>query len=314
MLAKSMKVVLAVGMIALVFGAASLLLVAADEHGAGSMIKLEPGAEHWYTLAYSGSGTVDVGMDVDPAGGATFMIVTADAVRAWKAGEKLVATGRGAENTYEEADLFWSGDLGQAGEFYLVIEYSGDGSAPSYYLLDVSGATVSSESVAEEGLPASADGIWCYLPDLENLKPLDIGAYPEGKLFLSATYKGEWTGVFHGGDSPEDAAVSQDTGLLVAHEVPAPVNFAPMLFVGTVSFADVQVGGASGGLEMDVGSDINAASPDEATEGSGSWIITGGTGNLSNLRGRGTWWGPGWLGDPNECGVIYYSVDSMSGP
>ena len=312
MFAKPLKAV--VVMVALILGPASLLLVAADEHGAGSMIQLEPGAEHWYTLAYSGSGTVDVGMDVDPAGGATFMIVTADAIHAWEAGEELVATGQGAENPYEAADLFWSGELGPAGDYYLVVEYAGDGTAPSNYSLDVSGAAVSSEAVTDEGLPATADGIWCYTPDLANLKPLDIGAYPEGKLFLSATYKGEWTGVFHGGDSPDDVALSQDTGLLVAHEVPAPVNFAPMLFVGTVSFADVQVGGASGGLELDVGSDINAASPAEATEWRGSWIITSGTGDLSNLRGQGTWWGPGWLGDPNECGVIYYSVDAMSGP
>jgi uncharacterized protein (TIGR02246 family) len=156
MLVKPMKAVLTVGLIALMLVSASLLLAAADDDGAAAMTKLEPGAQHWYTLAYSGSGTVDVRMDVNPAGGATFMIVTPDAVRAWEAGDELVATGRGTENPYEEADLFWSGDLRQAGDFYLVVEYSGDGSALSFYSLDVSGAEVSSEA-ATKGEPMEAD-------------------------------------------------------------------------------------------------------------------------------------------------------------
>ena len=100
----------------------------------------------------------------------------------------------------------------------------------------------------------------------------------------------------------------------MGHEIPDPTGFFPMLFVGTVSFADVQVGNASGGLEMDIAADILGASPADFTEFRGSWIITSGTGDLSDLRGHGTWWGPGWQGDPNECGVIYYSVDFMSGP
>jgi hypothetical protein len=312
MLVKPMKAVLAVTMVVLMLGSASLFLVAADSHGA--MTELAPGAQHWYTLTYPGSGTVDVSMDVEPASGAGFLILTSDAVRAWEGGAELAATGRGTHNPHEDADLFWSGDLGQAGDFSLVVEYTGDGSAPSYYSLAVSGAEVSSEAVTEDGLPAGADGIWCYTPNLGNLNVLDIGAYPPGKVFISATYRGEWTGVFHGGDSPEDVAVSEDTGLAVGHEIPDPTGFFPMLFVGTVSFADVQVGSASGGLEMDVAADILGASPAEFTEWRGSWIITSGRGDLSNLRGHGTWWGPGWQGDPNECGIIYYSVDSMSGP
>jgi uncharacterized protein (TIGR02246 family) len=156
MSAKPMKAVLTVGLIALVLGSASLLLAAADGDGAAAMTNLEPGAQRWYTLSHSSSGTVDVRMDVSPAGGATFMIVTPDAVRAWKAGDELVATGRGTKNPYEEADLFWSGDLGQAGDFYLVVEYSGDGSAPSSYSLDVSGADVSSDATTRED-PMEAD-------------------------------------------------------------------------------------------------------------------------------------------------------------
>jgi uncharacterized protein (TIGR02246 family) len=156
MLTKPMKAVLTVGLIALMLVPTSLLLAAADDDGAAAMTKLEPGAQHWYTLAYSGSDTVDVRMDVDPASGATFMIVTPDAVRAWEAGDELVATGRGTKNPYEDADLFWSGDPGQAGDIYLVVEYSGDGSALSFYSLDVSGAEVSS-SAAAKGEPMETD-------------------------------------------------------------------------------------------------------------------------------------------------------------
>jgi hypothetical protein len=43
MLVKPTKVVLAVGLITVMLGAASLMLVAADSHGAGAMTKLEPG-------------------------------------------------------------------------------------------------------------------------------------------------------------------------------------------------------------------------------------------------------------------------------
>jgi uncharacterized protein (TIGR02246 family) len=156
MSAKSMKAVLAVGLIVVLLGSASFLLVTANSQEAGAVTKLEPGAQHWYTLTYSGSGTVDVRMDVDPAGGAGFMIVTSDAFRAWAAGDELVATGRGSSNPYEDADLFWSGDLGQAGDFYLIVEYSGDGAAPSFYSLDVSGAEVSSEAGTQEE-PAEGD-------------------------------------------------------------------------------------------------------------------------------------------------------------
>jgi uncharacterized OsmC-like protein len=78
------------------------------------------------------------------------MIVTADAVRAWEAGAELAVTGRGANNPNEEADLFWSGSFGQAGEYYLIVQYTGDGSAAASYALDVSGAEVWSDAGAEE--------------------------------------------------------------------------------------------------------------------------------------------------------------------
>jgi hypothetical protein len=303
MLSKPTKAVLTVGLIALLLGSASLLLAAADGYGAGDMTKLEPGAQHWYTLAYPGSGTVEVRLDVDPDVGATFMIVTPDAVRAWEAGAELVATGRGTHNPHEEADLFWTGGFDLAGDFALIVEYSGDGVTPSLYSLDVSGAEVSSDAAAGDGLPANADGIWCYRP----LGPpvlVDVGFEPAGKQLWAGHYLGEWTGTFQG--------VSEDTGLMVAHEIdpgPPPIA-APMLYIGTVTFAEVEVAGVSGGLEMDLNMEILGESPGTASQGKGRWIITSGTGDLQGFRAEGAWWGPGWNPEkPEECGVIYYSVD-----
>ncbi len=41
----------------------------------------------------------------------------------------------------------------------------------------------------------------------------------------------------------------------------------------------------------------------------GQWVIISGTGGLANLRGQGTWWGPGFEGPeiPGERPDIYYS-------
>jgi hypothetical protein len=78
--------------------------------------------------------------------------MTSSTCAAWQAGGELVATGRGTPNPYETADLFWSGSFGQAGDFYLIVEYSGDGAAPFYYSLDVSGANVKPTSGVAPGL------------------------------------------------------------------------------------------------------------------------------------------------------------------
>ena len=310
MLVKPMRAVLPVVMITLMLGSASLPSVAAEDQGAGAMIQLEPGAQHWYTLAYPGSGTVNVSMDVDPAGGAGFMIVTPDAVRAWQAGAELVATGRGADNPYEEADLFWSGDLGQAGDFYLVVEYAGDGSAPSFYSLDVSGARISSNTAMGTKSTADADGLWCYTPVFERLKPVAFEPYEgdPGKVLAQVPWVSQWSGFLNG--------PSIDYGFVIEHVLDPgpPVVAAPMLFIATNTFKEVEVDGVSGGLEMDSMGDV-----DPSGGWRGTWVVTSGTGDLEGFQARGTFWGPGWLppdGGTDQCpegmGVIYYSVEETS--
>jgi len=87
-----------------------------------------------------------------------------------------------------------------------------------------------------------------------------------------------------------------------------------MAFVDAASFAEVEVGGKVGGLEMDAIGDR----PDATSDWRGTWVVTSATGDLEGLRAHGTFWGPGWLppdGGTDECpegmGVIYYSVDEF---
>jgi uncharacterized OsmC-like protein len=146
MFVKQLKALMLVAMIVLVVGPASALSAASGD----SETKLDPGQQHWYTLVSQGSGVVEVRMDVDPDEGASFQIVTPDAIRAWQAGEKLQSVGSGTENKYDDADLSWSGSLGQAGSYHLIVDYTGNGQAPSLYSLDVSGAQISSDAPAAE--------------------------------------------------------------------------------------------------------------------------------------------------------------------
>jgi hypothetical protein len=296
MLTKPMRAMLAVVMVVLMLGSASLLWVAADSHGA--MTELAPGARHWYTLTYPGSGTVDVRMDVEPAGGAALLIVTSDAVRAWEGGAELVATGRGTHNPHEEADLFWSGGLGQAGDFFLAVEYTGEGAAPSFYSLDVSGAEVSSDVGMAEGA-ADADGIWCYLPGPPNPADFDFGYRIGEDDFFTGSYDSDWTGTFTGS--------SRDNGLVIWRNFPAD---GPAMFVDLITFDSVKVGGKTGGLELYLYGER------ETNFWSGPWFVAGASGELEGLEGRGKWWQ--WQGGSDSgCAAgyipVHYSVDDLRG-
>ena len=147
MLAKLMRVFFIVVMLGLLAVPATLLMAA---EGSGDMTELEPGGQHWYTLSYRGSGTVEVRMNVEPNGSAYFVIATPDGARSWAAGGELESIGRGTENEFESADLFWTGSFGSAGDYYLIVEYSGNGRDPAYYSLDVSGADLSGGPEADE--------------------------------------------------------------------------------------------------------------------------------------------------------------------
>lgn len=50
--------------------------------------------------------------------------------------------------------------------------------------------------------------------------------------------------------------------------------------------------------------------PDAFSEWTGTWVILGGTGELANLHGHGTFWGIGYTGEPPDVpGRIDYTID-----
>lgn len=156
-LCKIMLTVLVVGVLA---GPAIAL---ADGSG-DTWIQLDPGEQHWYTLVYQGhhefeeadededeeakaifvASQIEIRLDAEPDAGAGFRVVTPEQIRQWAAGEDLESCGCGTENEYDEAaDLTWSGNFPEAGEYYLIVQYTGDGTGAVFYTLDISGQDVS---------------------------------------------------------------------------------------------------------------------------------------------------------------------------
>jgi hypothetical protein len=132
--------------------------------------------------------------------------------------------------------------------------------------------------------PQTVGGIWCYTPT-ETI-PLKIDG---GTVHLGVYDDGDWTGSITG--------ASSDYGVAVFHES------GRGLYMGTMTFDSVDVNGTSGGLVML----SKGSQPTPFDDWQGQWHIASGDGDLVALRGQGIWWGPGWQGDPNECGVIHYS-------
>ena len=132
------------------------------------------------------------------------------------------------------------------------------------------------------GPPEDADGLWQYQPFI--LASREAGC----NTFLTTFENGLWTGTFEG--------TSTEDGKVVIH-----CN-GHWSFNAIVSFSEVEVDGQEGTLEMSV----NGSRPDATSDWSGRWVITSGTGELSNLRGQGPWWGPG-APAPGLWGDIHYA-------
>jgi hypothetical protein len=121
-------------------------------------------------------------------------------------------------------------------------------------------------------------------------------------------YVSEFTGYFEG--------ASMDYGLVISHilDPGPPAVSAPVRFVGTSTFEQVEVDGVSGGLQMESMADVDASGV-----WWGTWVVTSGTGDLAGFQAHGTFWGPGWLppdGGSDECpagmGPVYYAVEHAS--
>jgi hypothetical protein len=144
------------------------------------------------------------------------------------------------------------------------------------------------------GPPEDAGGDWYYMPAALGVKVAG------DNTFLTITDVSNWNGTFHGQSEDcevlEDCAVSEDYGTVVIH------SSGDAFYKGVNIFPSVTVKGRTGRLEMRVNGLKKAGS-----DWKGMWVITSGEGELAGLRGQGTWWGPGWQGDPEEWGEIHYS-------
>ena len=134
----------------------------------------------------------------------------------------------------------------------------------------------------QAGPPESASGLWLYTPYLVDVRVAGCDTH------LTTIEVSEWKNGTFVGNSTEDARV-------IIH---CAGNWS---YKGTVDFQYVEVNGRSGTLRMSV----NGSRPDAETDWTGHWVITGGGGELENLRGQGKFWGPG-APAPEEQGEIYY--------
>ncbi len=134
----------------------------------------------------------------------------------------------------------------------------------------------------QAGPPEDAEGLWQYQPFI--LEVREAGC----NTFVTTFENGIWTGTFDG--------TSTEDGQVVIHCSGA------WSFKAIVTFHEVTVDGKSGTLEMSV----VGGRPDATSDWEGKWVILGGTGEVSSLRGQGTWWGPGAQG-VGTWGDIYYA-------
>jgi hypothetical protein len=153
---------------------------------------------------------------------------------------------------------------------------------------------------ASAGPPGPVAGTWLYLPYIKVrdesgkcVRPVEGDTRPPcirvagGNTFMDTYEDGWWDGDF--------AGTSEDHGTVVFHRSDVWTFRALVYFDG-------EVNGASGTLVMSVA----GSRPTSYAEWQGMWVILSGTGELETLRGQGTWGGLGWLGNPEEPGIIYY--------
>jgi len=132
--------------------------------------------------------------------------------------------------------------------------------------------------------PTSASGKWCYTPHIKDMREADGNTFMEA---YTETPPDEWTGTFDGKSKDVYSAVILSTGAWNA---------------GGVALFDGAVGNRKGTLVIW----FSGKRPDAKADWSGKWVILRGIGELANLRGEGTWWGPG-APDVGKRGCVDYS-------
>jgi hypothetical protein len=145
---------------------------------------------------------------------------------------------------------------------------------------------------AHAGPPIAASGTWWYIPTIVDTR------LAGNNMFLEVTSVDYWTGTF---DSPEGGGSNSVYGAAI-HEFVSLTETGSWYGEGLSTFVGT-VAGKSGTLVIR----FVGRRPGATADWSGTWVILRGTDELKNLRGQGTWWGPGWQGDPDVYGQVDYS-------
>ena len=107
-----------------------------------SWVALKNGEQQWYAFRDEGDDTpIVVRMTVLPEQGATFRVITAEGVRAWKRSAELQPIGAGSVLELFPNDRYWTGSFVQSGTYYVLVESQARG--PSNYKLTITGRGVS---------------------------------------------------------------------------------------------------------------------------------------------------------------------------
>jgi hypothetical protein len=141
--------------------------------------------------------------------------------------------------------------------------------------------------------PTYVSGSLAYDPTIVGSKLAD------GNLHLETTEEGVWSGGLVGESWDEPCRVVIHKVVFDAEGNPESWNFRRYTAIST--FETATVGSKSGGLVMR----LHGKDSGPGTDWLGKWVILSGTGELANLHGQGTWWGPGFPpGIPEE--TIFY--------
>lgn len=139
--------------------------------------------------------------------------------------------------------------------------------------------------------PSEASGDWKYVPDLSGLTARTAG----NNTFVSGTEISTFTGAFEG--------TSDDEFVVVCHQK-GPESFMNWVKI-TIDFTGV-VDGRAGDMTMKAtGKQDSTTCDPSGAIWSGTWVIIGGTGALSDLHGVGTWSGPSF--DLDYSGQIHFT-------
>jgi hypothetical protein len=129
--------------------------------------------------------------------------------------------------------------------------------------------------------PEPVSGDWFYTPYM-----VEITKVVGGNTFKYGEENGIWGGNFDGTSTDSFNVIVHPSGFVTCQ---GEINFEGTVNgeIGTMVILFIGKKDLSTGLW------------------SGKWVIIGGTDDLANLNGHGTWEGPGWTGGPDPGELIY---------